>query len=64
MTVTRKTQREDVLYVTPRYSEGKDSCVFYTPDGEGRFYFDTIETAMDETGITKVVRLSGEPKDH
>lgn len=64
MTVARKTQRLDVIYVTPRHTEGKDSGVFYTPDGEGRYYYDTIEEAMEASGLTKVIRLDAEPKDN
>lgn len=63
MSVTRKTQKTGVIYVTPRAAEGAPESVFYTPDGEGRVYFDTVNEAQDETGITKVIRLLEDPKD-
>lgn len=63
MSVDRKSQRMNVIYVTPRAAEGKPEGVFFTPDGEGRTYFDTVNEAKDETGLTKVIRLLEEPKD-
>lgn len=53
----------NVIYVTPGAAEGKPESVFVTPDGEGRHYYDTVNEAQDDTGITKVIRLLEYPED-
>jgi hypothetical protein len=63
MSVTRKSQKTDTIYVTPGLAKGEEESVFFTPDGEGRSYFNTVEEAKDETGITKVVTLMSYPDD-
>lgn len=59
MAQRRANMKMDVLYVLPGAAEGKPEQVFYTPDGEGRVFFDTVEKARDETGIDKVIHVSG-----
>lgn len=63
MSVTRKSQRKNVIYVLPGAAEGKPESVFFTDDGEGRVFFDTVNEAKDETGITKVIHLLEDPED-
>lgn len=63
MSVDRKSQRMNVIYVMPGAAEGKPENVFYSPDGEGRVFFDTVNEAKGETGIEKVIRLLEDPKD-
>jgi hypothetical protein len=58
MGMTRKTQQEGVIYVTPNRE------VFASPDGEGRVWFDTVNEAKGETGLTKVVYLLEAPEDY
>lgn len=63
MSVTRKNQKTGVIYVTPGAAEGQSECVFFTPDGEGRLWFDTVNEAKEETGLTKVIYLLDDPED-
>jgi hypothetical protein len=63
MSVTRKSQKVDVIYTTPGYEQGDEESVFFTPDGEGRIWFNTVDEAKKQTGITKVVHLMSEPED-
>lgn len=58
MAQSRAHMKMDVLYVLPGAAEGKPEQVFYTSDGVGRTFFDTVEEARDETGIDKVVHVS------
>lgn len=37
------------------YVEG--SLIFFTPDGVGKVFFDSIEEAKDQTGIDRVVSV-------
>jgi hypothetical protein len=64
MSVTRKTQEMGVIYVTPGAENGEPESVFFTPDGLGRIWFDTVEEAHRETGIAKVIHLMSEPDDN
>lgn len=63
MSVTRKTQRTGVIYVTPRAEGGDTMSVFFTPDGRGRIWFDSVEKAQRETGINVIHFLASEPED-
>lgn len=63
MSVTRKTQQMGIIYVTPRAENDEPNSVFFTPDGVGRVWFDTVEEAHRETGIPKVIYLISEPDD-
>lgn len=58
MGMIRKTQRLDTIYVTP------GQAVFVSPDGEGRVWYDTVNEAKSETGLTKVVYLLESPEDY
>lgn len=64
MSVTRKSQEMGVIYVTPGAANDEPESVFFTPDGLGRIWFDTVEEARQQTGITKVVHLMSEPDDN
>lgn len=61
--MVKRNHRMEVIYVTPRGREGEPSGVFVSPDGEGRTWYDTVEEAKDDTGITKVVNLAEHPED-
>jgi hypothetical protein len=56
--LTRDQQRTGTVYVLP---DGETS--FFTPDGEGRIYFDSLQEARDETGINVVAYLDETPDD-
>lgn len=58
MAMSRADQKVDVIYVTPEQE------VFYTPDGVGRIYLDTVNEAKEETGITKVIYLMEAPDEY
>ena len=51
MRLTRQTQRMDVIYVTT------DGDVYVSPDGDGRYWYDTVEQAQEEHGDLPVVRF-------
>lgn len=40
----RDWQLEDTVYELP------DGTAFYTPDGEGRIYYDSLDDAYEDTG--------------
>ncbi|WJN63006.1 hypothetical protein [Streptomyces phage phiScoe25] len=40
--ITRETQEVDVLYVLP------DGTAFVTPDGAGRYWYDTEEEGVED----------------
>lgn len=63
MSVTRKSQKLDVIYVTPGAEKGEPESVFFTPDGEGRCWYDTVNEAKEDTGLTKVIYLMSNPED-
>lgn len=45
MHITRDNQEPDVLYVLP------DGSAFVTPDGEGRYWYDSEEEAEEDYGF-------------
>ena len=45
----RDWQRLDTAYVIPN---GK---AFFTPDGEGRIWYESLEELLEDTGLEKVV---------
>jgi hypothetical protein len=55
ITITRSTQQVDVIYLV------QSGEAFYSPDGEGRVWFDTLEDALAETGITWVQEVNVDP---
>lgn len=58
MALTRDTQKLDTIYRSP------DGQYFFTPDGEGRIFFDDLKEAREETGITsRVALLKKQPED-
>lgn len=63
MSVTRKSQKTDVIYVTPGAEQGAEGLVFFSPDGKGRVWYDTVNEAKEETGLTKVIYLLEDPED-
>lgn len=42
--VTRDSQEPEVFYVAP------DGCTFVSPDGIGRFFYDSLAEAIEEHG--------------
>lgn len=59
MALTRNAQQLDTIYRTPR------GLYFFTPDGEGRIWFDSLKEAREDTGIdSRVVVLKSEPEDY
>jgi hypothetical protein len=59
--VTRSNQKLDTIYVVAddRLSES----IFVTPDGEGRFYYDSVEDAQDDMGPNLPVVYADEVDD-
>lgn len=60
-TVTRQTQQADTLYVLP-----DDLGFFVSPDGEGRFWFDTLTEVVEQYGSPHglpIVHLDQIPED-
>jgi hypothetical protein len=58
MGMTRKQMEIDTIYRTP------GDLYFFSPDGEGRIWYDTEEEIRDATGIVDdVVVLMSEPED-
>lgn len=55
-TITRRNQRPDVIYVGDCPDLGGE-VVFVSPDGEGRFYYDSVEEAVGQHGELHVVRV-------
>lgn len=57
--VTRDNQEPDVIYVgewdDPVF---KGETIFVTPDGIGRYYYDSIEEARDDVGDLPIVRAA------
>lgn len=47
----RSWQRNDTIYVTP------DGSAFFTPDGEGRIWYDSAEEAKADTGLMRVRKV-------
>jgi predicted acetyltransferase len=48
--ITRKNQRTDTIYV------GQDGSVFVTPDGEGRYWYDSVAEAQAQHGDDLPIR--------
>jgi hypothetical protein len=42
--ITRATQETDTIYVT------SDEWAFVTPDGEGRYWYESLEEAQEQHG--------------
>lgn len=57
MSITRKRQGTSYIYIQP------DGTCFFSPDGEGRVFFDTVEEAREESGLTRTLRLSDYASD-
>lgn len=64
MALTRDSQRTETIYTTPGFERGKPESVFFTPDGDGRIWYDSVEEAKADSGLTKVVHLLSEPEDY
>ena len=57
--MTRAEQRAETVYVTP------DGEAFFTPDGEGRIWYDDMDAAIDEHGNdVRVIHLDNDPEDY
>ena len=57
---TRSMQEVDVIYVGHMLGDHKDSeTIFVSPDGEGRFYYESIEEAREDQGNLPVRLLIG-----
>lgn len=56
-TVTRDSQECDVIYVN------SDEVAWFTPDGIGRIFYDSVEEAREDTGIEVTVYLERDPDD-
>ena len=56
--MTRAQQEVDVIYVLP-----DETTAFFTPDGEGRIYYDTVAEAIADTGLDEIIHLSKDPED-
>lgn len=61
MSGSRKTLKLDVIYTVPTVRDEQEA--FFSPDGEGIVWFDTVEKAKEETGLTKVTHLMTRPED-
>ena len=58
-TITRDQQEVEVVYVDP------SGCAFWTPDGEGRYWFDSLGEALDahpDGLLAQVVHLDAAPE--
>ena len=57
---TRNMQQVDVIYVG-RMLEDREGVetVFVSPDGEGRYYYDSVEEAREDQGNLPVRLLIG-----
>ncbi len=55
---TRNMQQVDVIYVG-RMLEDREGVetVFVSPDGEGRYYYDSVEAAREDQGDLRVIHL-------
>lgn len=49
----------DVIYESYLKEEGDELSWFFSPDGIGRVFYDTLEEAQADTGIEKVNWLNG-----
>lgn len=55
--LTREEQVADTLYIQP------DGQAFYTPDGEGRIWYDSDEDALDDVEPAHTVILDEDAED-
>lgn len=56
--ITRANQLVEVIYVNP------DGTAFWSPDGVGRFYFESLEEAQEQCIFDlPIVKLSTFPLD-
>lgn len=55
--LTRAEQEAEKIYTTPQ------GQAFWTPDGEGRIWYDTLAEAIADVGEYPVVELEREPED-
>lgn len=58
MALTRSNQRIDIIYVCP------DETAFFSPDGEGRYWFSSVAEALTEMGDYPIIVLDEEPEDY
>lgn len=62
--ITREAQDLGIIYVVmPALERDSGDLCFFTPDGEGRIWFDSLAEAMLETGIDRVVEVETDPED-
>jgi hypothetical protein len=63
-TVTRETQDLGLIYlVEEQVRRGRGDVCFFTPDGLGRIWFDSLPEAVAESGIDRVVLVLSDPED-
>lgn len=55
--MTRDEQKPEYLYIEP------DGSAFFTPDGEGRIYYDSDEDALEEHEPAGIVMLDEPAED-
>lgn len=55
--MTRAEQVAETIYALP------DGSAFYTPDGEGRIWYDDVDQALEQAGDYPVVDLDRRPED-
>lgn len=66
VTITRDSQQTDVIYVgypVQKHIFGNGLMVFVTPDGIGRYYFDTVKQARDDMGHDLPIRYVSKIED-
>ena len=56
--MTRSEQQADYAYILP------DGQAFYTPDGEGRIWYDSEEDLLEEHTPDGTVLLDVDPEDY
>lgn len=47
------------IYHDTRDWPKRDESFYFSPDGIGRIWFDSLDEAKDETGLDKVIELDG-----
>lgn len=55
--MAKKNLKTDVIYHWIGL-DADDELFYFSPDGEGRIFFDTLTQAQEDTGLTKVFRTS------
>jgi DNA topoisomerase IB len=53
--MAQKKLKTDVIYHWISI-DADDELFYFSPDGEGRIFFDTLKEAQEDTGISKVFR--------